>query len=187
MDNSSSNKYLSLKTAAGLYGYTRDHLGLMIRQDKLKGTKIGSYYVTTGEWMADYIKKFADPKHPASRNKLSNKFLKEIFSAGQGSPKQNSSEENSVASNGEINSNKKLLAPITLHNARENTAKRNDVNGDLAEIILKELAHYKLPAVEEAPIREAIMPYSGAPMIILPIRKMEDAERECVLKKVEPN
>src|SRR3989344_5769337 len=83
MGNSNSNKYISLKTAAGLYGYTRDHLGLMIRQGKLNGKKMGSYYITTNEWMLDYVKNFADPDHPAFRNKLSNKFVSEIFSAKQ--------------------------------------------------------------------------------------------------------
>ncbi len=53
MGNLNYVKYVSLKTAAGLYSYSRDHLGLMIRQDKLKGVKLGSYYVTTNEWMID--------------------------------------------------------------------------------------------------------------------------------------
>src|SRR3990167_1269816 len=81
MEENNSEKYLPLKTAAQLYGYTRDHLGLMIRQNKLKGIKLGSYYVTTNKWMTDYIKNFADPNHPASRGKLSNKFLTEILSS----------------------------------------------------------------------------------------------------------
>lgn len=72
-------KYLSLKAAGQLYGYTRDHLGLMIRLKKLNGIKLGSYYVTTSEWMNEYIKKFANPKHPILKNKLSNKFLSEAF------------------------------------------------------------------------------------------------------------
>ena len=79
MSDIDSNKYLSLKTAAQLYGYTRDHLGLMIRQGKLKGKKLGNYYVTTNDLMIEYIKNFADPSHPAIRNKLSNKFLTRIL------------------------------------------------------------------------------------------------------------
>ncbi|MCX6813813.1 MAG: hypothetical protein NT078_01095, partial [Candidatus Azambacteria bacterium] len=74
MEENNSEKYLPLKTAAQLYGYTRDHLGLMIRQNKLKGIKLGSYYVTTAEWTTEYIKKYADPNHPVNKNKLSNKF-----------------------------------------------------------------------------------------------------------------
>lgn len=77
MDN--LKKYLSLKAAGQLYGYTRDHLGLMIRLGKLNGIKLGSYYVTTSEWMSEYIKKFANPNHPTLKNKLSNKFLSKAF------------------------------------------------------------------------------------------------------------
>lgn len=74
-----SKKYLSLKAAGQLYGYTRDHLGLMIRLGKLNGIKLGSYYVTTSEWMNEYVKKFANPNHPILKNKLSNKFLSETL------------------------------------------------------------------------------------------------------------
>ncbi len=81
MNDLDSNKYISLKAAAELYGYTRDHLGLMIRQSKLKGIKLGSYYVTTGQWMADYVKNFAALNHPTLKNKLSNKFLTEASSS----------------------------------------------------------------------------------------------------------
>jgi|SRR3989344_932733 len=77
MDN--LKKYLSLKAAGQLYGYTRDHLGLMIRLRKLNGIKLGSYYVTTNEWMDEYVKKFANPNHPTLKNKLSNKFLSEAL------------------------------------------------------------------------------------------------------------
>lgn len=72
-------KYLSLKAAGQLYGYTRDHLGLMIRLKKLNGIKIGSYYVTTGEWMNEYVKKFANLNHPILKSKFSNKLLSETF------------------------------------------------------------------------------------------------------------
>lgn len=68
-------KYLSLKAAGQLYGYTRDHLGLMIRLGKLNGIRIGSYYVTTSDWMNEYVKKFANPNHPILKNKLSNKLI----------------------------------------------------------------------------------------------------------------
>lgn len=75
-------KYLSLKAAGQLYGYTRDHLGLMIRLGKLNGIKLGSYYVTTNEWMNEYIRKFANPKHPTLKNKLSNKLFLKTFQDG---------------------------------------------------------------------------------------------------------
>lgn len=79
MNNTDSSKYLSLKTAAKLYGYTRDHLGLMIRKGKLGGVKLGSYYVTTNDWMTEFVKNFSDPNHPTSKNKMSNKLLTGIL------------------------------------------------------------------------------------------------------------
>ena len=51
----------------------------MIRLGKLNGIKLGSYYVTTDEWMNEYVKKFANPNHPTLKNKLSNKFLSEAL------------------------------------------------------------------------------------------------------------
>src|SRR3989344_559690 len=80
MATNDSMKYLSLKTAAQFYGYTRDHLGLMIRQNKLKGKKLGNYYITTNEWVLEYIKNYADPIHSTAKNKLSNRFVSEILS-----------------------------------------------------------------------------------------------------------
>lgn len=126
MEDNNSEKYLPLKTAAELYGYTRDHLGLMIRQNKLKGIKLGSYYVTTNGWMTDYIKNFADPNHPTSRGKLSNKFLTEILSS--------------------------KIKPA------------------------------KIVAPEDA-AESAVSTFSKAPYVILPIRKMENIEREEIFKK----
>ena len=139
MKENNPGKYLPLKTAAELYGYTRDHLGLMIRQNKLKGIKLGSYYVTTNEWMTNYIKNFADPGHPTSRSKLSNKFLTEILSSKNGG----------------------LLAV----NAK-NTIRRS------AETIVPE--NIQNNAVKEY-----------APYVILPIRKMNNIEREEIFKKAE--
>jgi hypothetical protein len=144
MNNLDSNKYISLKTAAGLYGYTRDHLGLMIRQGKLNGIKLGSYYVTTGQWMAEYVKSFAALNHPTLKNKLSNKFLTGALSSSKISHKEK--------------------------------VKKYDADNSLKEIIMEELTRYTNPSNLSSP--------SGAPYIILPIRKMENAEREEVLRKV---
>ncbi|MEK7578323.1 MAG: hypothetical protein AAB789_01195 [Patescibacteria group bacterium] len=157
MEENNLEKYLPLKAVAELYGYTRDHLGLMIRQNKLKGIKIGSYYVTTNEWMTGYIKNFADPGHPISRSKLSNKFLTEILSSKKsGLPA-------------------KAVAPE---------------NAGLKRKILEELTQYKLLADDKAlkadinQQEKIVSTFSNAPYVILPIRKMEYAEREEVLKKV---
>ncbi len=148
------NKYLSLKTAAGLYGYTRDHLGLMIRQGKLKGIKLGSYYVTTNEWISDYLEKYADPGHPAIKSKFSNKFLTQAF-ASRGSAKEVKS--------------KTLQTNVS-----------NKLGDDFFSEIQKEL----LPSLQElsAPVRRYTT--SGNPYVILPIRRMEELERESILRKI---
>lgn len=169
MDNSNSNKYISLKTAAGLYGYTRDHLGLMIRQGKLNGKKLGSYYVTTGEWMLDYIKNFADPNHPASRNKLSNKFVAEIFSAKQNIKRISSSNDG-------VGASKKQIV-------------FSDYNNELGTKILEELKQYttidntKLltPVIGNA--NQNVFTKFDSPYAILPIRQMNDGERKKILKE----
>ena len=168
-DSDSNNKYIPLKTAAELYGYTRDHLGLMIRQNKLKGIKLGSYYVTTNGWMTDYIKNFADPGHPTSRGKLSNKFLTDVLS---------SKKDLSLAVNAKntIRKPTKTIAPK---------------NVGLERKILEELEQYKSLTDGKAPkadinqTESIVSTFSNAPYVILPIRKMENAEREEIFKKAE--
>ena len=154
MNNTDSNKYISLKAAGALYGYTRDHLGLMIRKEKLKGMKLGSYYVTTGEWMIDYIKNFSDYNHPISRNKLSNKFLADILSAKKDAP---------LVAN--IKNIKSSLAKMTVFDASKNTqnniAEELVINNDLGEKILKELKQYAAIADKRMP-ENAISTLLGA-------------------------
>jgi len=168
-DSDSNNKYIPLKTAAELYGYTRDHLGLMIRQNKLKGIKLGSYYVTTNGWMTDYIKNFADPGHPTSRGKLSNKFLTEVLS-----------------------SKKDLSLAVNTKNTIKKPAKTiAPENVGLERKILEELEQYKSLTDGKAPkadinqTESIVSTFSNAPYVILPIRKMENAEREEIFKKAE--
>ena len=184
MNNPNSNKYISLKAAGALYGYTRDHLGLMIRQNKLKGTKLGSYYVTTGEWMVDYIKNFSDPNHPMSRNKLSNKFLTEILSA-----KEPASRVASIK-NAKSNLTTKAVSGAS-QNTQNNVMGEPAINNNLGEKILKELAQYA-PINDErilknglSQAKNAVSTLPGAQYSILPIRKMEDAEREDILNELD--
>lgn len=178
MDNPNSNKYISLKTAAGLYGYTRDHLGLMIRMGKLKGIKLGSYYVTTNEWMTDYIKNFADPNHPASKGKLSNRFVTEILSSKKEASFNNTSAENTIGKPA------KTIFPDKQNKIVE--------NNNLSEMIQKDLTQYKSLVGDKKLEKDTgsidnlvPAPVMGIPYVILPIRKMDDSEREDVLKKAE--
>jgi len=188
MSDSNPNKYISLKAAAGLYGYTRDHLGLMIRQGKLNGIKLGSYYVTTNEWMTTYVKNFATLNHPTLKNKLSNKFLTEVLSSKKDLPSAAQS------------------VPKILHNNIPRVTKivkekvqKYDTDNSLKEIILEELSRYTnppdagiAPEVKTSQLEQPIQvaraenPISispDAPYVILPIRKMENTEREEVLRR----
>ncbi len=180
-DLDSNNKYISLKTAAELYGYTRDHLGLMIRQNKLKGIKLGSYYVTTNGWVTDYIKNFADPDHPTSKSKLSNKFLTEILSF----------KKDLLFAVNTKNTIRRPAKIATPENTPNNAIKEYSVHDDLKRKILEELAQYKSLTDDKAlkadisQTESVVSTFSNAPYIILPIRKMENAEREEILKKAD--
>ncbi len=177
MDNPNSNKYISLKAAAGLYGYTRDHLGLMIRMSKLKGIKLGSYYVTTNEWMTDYIKNFADPDHFAFKGKLSNKFVAEILSS-----------KKEVSFNVSAENTARKPARTISPDKQTKIVENNSLN----EMILKDLTQYKsltgdkiLKKNTDSIDNSTSMPMIGMPYVILPIRKMNDSERDDILKKAE--
>lgn len=160
MEINDSVKYLSLKTAAQLYGYTRDHLGLMIRQNKLKGKKLGNYYITTNEWLLEYVKNYADPSHFTAKNKLSNRFISEVLSPKKeikyfGKHKNYSQQNND-------SSNSFMEEPKT----------------KLQEEILKELSHSQ---GDKVPKEDMFWPPSEPSYLVLPIRKMEDIEREQIL------
>lgn len=170
--NEDQNQYLSLKTAAGLYGYTRDHLGLMIRQGKLKGIKLGSYYVTTNEWMADYLKKYADPGHPATAGKFSNKFLTQAFAV----------KDPAVARRGGAKKEKSGASQTNI---------QNKFKDDFFSEIKNELVS-SLQELSAAREENDIVPILSAPRntisdnqyLILPVRKMEESERENILRKI---
>ena len=189
MDDSNPNKYISLKTAAELYSYTRDHLGLMIRQGKLNGIKLGSYYVTTSQWMTEYVKNFAALNHPTLKNKLSNKFLAGALSSKKGLlvAAENASK---------ISRNNIARAVKTV----KEKAQKYDTDNRLKETILEELMRYTnqvgidaAPEVKNNQMEQSIQVarannsvsrLSDTPYVILPVRKMENAEREEVLRKV---
>ena len=55
--NSSNIDYISLGEAAKLTNYSQEYISLLCRQKKLKGTKIGRNWVTTKEWIENYVNK----------------------------------------------------------------------------------------------------------------------------------
>lgn len=169
MNSKTFEKYLSLKTAAQLYGYTRDHLGLMIRQSKLQGIKLGSYYVTTNGWMVEYIKKYADPNHPVNKAKLSNKFLAEAIK-GRSSDKITLKKETIP----------KILASKDLEKNSET---------DLQKKVVEELSHFNVEVpnrsqkADDLPKKSPVSSFPENSYVILLIRKMENFERSKILNR----
>ena len=51
----SQAEYLSLKKASELCDYSQMYLSLRARQGKLQATKIGRNWVTTKEWLNEYV------------------------------------------------------------------------------------------------------------------------------------
>ena len=158
--NENENKYLSLKTAAGLYGYTRDHLGLMIRQGKLQGLRLGSYYVTTNNWMINSLKKYADMDHSHIKGKFSNKFLTQAFAVKENVEKK----EKTIFSDSIEEVKIKTLQKELLPSLRELSAAQETIG--ISSV--SSAANYINPA---------------NPYVILPIRKMEESERASILRK----
>lgn len=177
MPKTEANKYLSLKAVAQLYGYTRDHLGLMIRQNKLEGIKIGSYYVTTNEWMTEYIKKYADLNHPKTKSKLSNRFLSEVLlSDGKTIPNNLSSRIIKDA----------LPKPTNSPIKKLNKDVQSDLQNDLQKEILDTLSSLQKTTNVETEKKPTSL-FFEPPYLILPIRKMEENEKERVLELLERN
>ena len=189
MATNDSMKYLSLKTAAQLYGYTRDHLGLMIRQNKLKGKKLGNYYITTNEWVLEYIKNYADPSHSTAKNKLSNRFVSEILSPKK-EIKYAKKRENFFQKR--ANSVKGIERQVSLIKRKPSDSLAEEPKTKLQEEIIKELSR---PQGEGALKMEekfwpdskekTFLPLSESPYLILPIRKMEDIERKIILNLLD--
>ncbi len=49
------NKYISLAEASGQTPYSQEYLSLRARQGKLQAKKVGRDWVTTSEWVSDYL------------------------------------------------------------------------------------------------------------------------------------
>ncbi len=60
MESGDDTKYISLQEATEHCGYSRDYLNLRIRQGRLKGVKIGRNWVTTRQWLKDYMDSVSD-------------------------------------------------------------------------------------------------------------------------------
>jgi len=71
-DKKKEKIYISLQEATEYCDYSQEYLSLRARQGKLKSVKFGRNWMTTGEWLNDYIKKTED-----YNNNLNNKRLEE--------------------------------------------------------------------------------------------------------------
>lgn len=177
--NENESKYLSLKAAAGLYGYTRDHLGLMIRQGKLNGMKLGNYYVVTNDWMLQYIKNFADQGHPASKNKMSNRFLTEAMAIAKKTKKTDTPSVSNAFSvkrpfreEPKNNLEKELSEELSILSASKQYLKEVESRNYVSAV--KKSGNFENPELKLA---------IEHPYIILPIRKMNTDERENILNR----
>ena len=75
MDKLRKEDFISLNEAASIYGYTRDHLGYLIRQGDLKGEKLGSFYFTKHDWIKEYLLKSGKARKQEMRIKQGDKRI----------------------------------------------------------------------------------------------------------------
>jgi hypothetical protein len=61
-DEDKNNIFISLSQGAGYSGYSQDYLRFRIRQGKLRAKKIGRNWLTTKEWLDEYLQKVSDYK-----------------------------------------------------------------------------------------------------------------------------
>jgi hypothetical protein len=59
IDKSASTKYISLTEASKLCNYSQEYLSLRARQGKLRAVKLGRNWVTTKEWLSEYLESVA--------------------------------------------------------------------------------------------------------------------------------
>ena len=83
--------YISLKEAGKYSGYSQGYLNLRIRQGKLKGSKIGRSWITTKEWVDDYIKRVNEYK-----NHLTDTRIKKMVEAEMAKKERKSRKETMV-------------------------------------------------------------------------------------------
>jgi len=60
-------EYISLKKAAGDSPYTAEYLGLRARQGKLKAVKVGRDWMTTHQWLEEYLARISYQKNGEAR------------------------------------------------------------------------------------------------------------------------
>ena len=83
-----SKEYISLSDAARYSGcYSQEYLSLRARQGKLKATKIGRNWITTKEWLDEYLERvnnYKDNKKKNEKSRPSPRLCLRVASAEQG-------------------------------------------------------------------------------------------------------
>ena len=77
---SQKKNYISLAEATGFCSYSLPYLNLRIRQGKLRAVKLGRNWMTTKEWLEDYLKKIE--QYEKATGKISFRKLKTEFHSG---------------------------------------------------------------------------------------------------------
>lgn len=183
-----SQQYLSLREAAQLYGYTRDHLGLMIRRGKLQGVRLGNYYATMAAWMDEYIRNYSDADNPRSKAKFSNKFRSDILDK---KPPQ-SAPFLPAAANAAKDRQKTETNQKPKNSGLEELQKH--IDEVLAQVMPQMVSSpaNKTPAPKLAVMPNAAPDFTKLPnalsnheIIILPVRKMRDFERQIIISQAK--
>ncbi len=63
-----TERLISLAEAAGLSGLSHSHLRLLVRQDKIRGVKIGRDWLTTEAAVKEYLSKERRPGPKSGKN-----------------------------------------------------------------------------------------------------------------------
>ena len=72
MNQQSFRKYITLKEASRLCPYSAQYLGLRARQGKLKAIKVGRDWMTTKEWLEEYINQAQEWKEKQGGHTINN-------------------------------------------------------------------------------------------------------------------
>ena len=197
ISGSDSKQYLSLREAAQLYGYTRDHLGLMIRRGRLEGVRLGNYYATTAVYMDEYIKNYSDTDDRKAKTKFSNKFRSNILDRKQSSSVPLVAVKRVVKSPEFVAVRQKSKTPdfgeLQKHIDEVLTHAMpidRRVSHQIATTLVGKLPEPKFIAaasslVLTAPAVESLPAPSELEIIILPIRKMHAFERQIIISQAK--
>jgi len=80
------SKYITLKQASKLCPYSAQYLGLRARQGKLKAIKVGRDWITTKEWLQEYIQKTEAWKQKRNKTQIKKQQKQEIQTQAQPQP-----------------------------------------------------------------------------------------------------